>query len=119
MCLNALDSIADSADWPELKAASAELRVAHIDTRGDQAETSPANMALPVGLQNIGNTCYLNSLLQYLFTVKAVRNIVLNYDDYQLELNDEVIKERRLGGNMMQMDRGEAVVARACELMQI
>lgn len=73
-------------------------------------------MDLPVGLNNIGNTCYLNSLLQYLFTVKVVRDVVLNYNDFKLEIDDDAIKNRKLGGNKMQMDRGEAVVAQACTL---
>lgn len=80
-----------------------------------KSEDEPVNYALPVGLHNIGNTCYLNSLLQYLFTVKPVREIVLNYDNVKLALDDESIKARLLGGNKMQMDRGEAVVAQACE----
>lgn len=71
------------------------------------------DLALPVGLKNIGNTCYLNSLLQYLYTVKAVRDIATNYDKYSLNLEDTSIADRRLGGNKMQLDRGEAVVAQA------
>ena len=37
----------------------------------------------PVGLDNIGNTCYLNSLLQFYFTVKPLRELVLNFDMYK------------------------------------
>lgn len=112
-----MDCIADHMDSAPLKAATSELREKHSNTSVSfHDETSqPGNIALPVGLNNIGNTCYLNSLLQYLYTVKAVRDIVLNYDDYRLELKDEMIQERRLGGNKMQMDRGEAVVAQACK----
>ena len=58
-------------------------------------------MNLPVGLLNIGNTCYLNSLLQYLFTVKAVREIVLNHDKYNLELKDEDIPHRTELGKLI------------------
>lgn len=79
-------------------------------------DCKPVNFALPVGLHNIGNTCYLNSLLQYLFTVKPIRDIVFNYDHVKLPLTDESITSRLLGGNKMQMDRGEAVVAQACKL---
>lgn len=78
-------------------------------------DTLAIDFGLPVGLHNIGNTCYLNSLLQYLFTIKPVRDIVLDYDRYKLPLNDEAIDNRRLGGNKMQLDRGEAVVSQACE----
>ncbi|ORX93747.1 cysteine proteinase [Basidiobolus meristosporus CBS 931.73] len=32
----------------------------------------------PVGLDNIGNTCYLNSLLQYYFSIKSLRSAVID-----------------------------------------
>ncbi|CAG8588324.1 20530_t:CDS:10 [Dentiscutata erythropus] len=35
---------------------------------------------MPVGLDNIGNTCYLNSLLQYYFTIRNLREAVLSAD---------------------------------------
>jgi ubiquitin carboxyl-terminal hydrolase 25/28 len=115
-----LDSIAEHTASPSLKQAVLELRnefnlgISESDgtTSGDARAT---NLNLPLGLHNIGNTCYLNSLLQYLFTVKPIRDIVLNYDSFRLGLDDESIRERRLGGNKMQMDRGEAVVAQACK----
>lgn len=71
--------------------------------------------ALPVGLSNIGNTCYLNSLLQYLYTVNGVREIVNNFEKYKLELDDEKISHRKIGGNKMTMSRGEVLVSQACE----
>lgn len=37
-------------------------------------ESDLENIQLPAGLQNIGNTCYLNSLLQLYFTIKPLRN---------------------------------------------
>lgn len=118
--LDALEAIADHTSSPALKQAAMELRqengIYGVKAKDDNA---PVNYALPVGLHNIGNTCYLNSLLQYLFTVKPVRDIVLNYDDVKLALDDESIKSRLLGGNKMQMDRGEAVVAQACRLFDL
>ncbi len=81
---------------------------------GSDSTEPLGDLTLPVGLNNIGNTCYLNSLLQYLFTVKAVRDVVTNYDEFRLNLADDSIQQRRLGGNKMEMDRGEAVVAQAC-----
>ncbi|KAI2634592.1 cysteine proteinase [Xylaria nigripes] len=66
----------------------------------------------PPGLKNIGNTCYLNSLLQYFYNVKAVREMVLNYDQIQLELDDVAVHNRRTGGNGTRVTIEEAIVAR-------
>ncbi|VEU20709.1 DEKNAAC101529 [Brettanomyces naardenensis] len=58
----------------------------------------------PTGLNNIGNTCYLNSLLQYYFVVKPLRELVLNFDKV---LTSEVFetspqyKIRRIGGRVV------------------
>lgn len=117
--MDAYSAAADHLSSPELKQVVADLRrdnnIRATGPLGHSTENRAVDWALPVGLNNIGNTCYLNSLLQYLYTVKAVRDIANHYDDFKLELTDEVIHERRLGGNKMQMDRGEAVVAQACK----
>ncbi|TVY90339.1 Ubiquitin carboxyl-terminal hydrolase [Lachnellula willkommii] len=52
----------------------------------------------PIGLDNIGNTCYLNSLLQYYYTVKAIRTVVMNFQDHRMPLSEEDIKKKRVGG---------------------
>ncbi|PHH77964.1 hypothetical protein CDD80_7535 [Ophiocordyceps camponoti-rufipedis] len=93
--LDALNAMADHTNSPALKQAALELRQSVNPGLGDSGMTSsmlPADLTIPVGLHNIGNTCYLNSLLQYLFTVKPIRDIVLNYDDSRLELTDDAIK---------------------------
>lgn len=112
-----MDSIAEHTSSPSLKQSVLELRHALgiSNSEFDNGDSRAANLDLPVGLHNIGNTCYLNSLLQYLFTVEPIRDIVFNYDSLRLDLSDESIQARRLGGNKMQMDRGEAVVAQACK----
>ncbi|RKK25847.1 hypothetical protein BFJ66_g891 [Fusarium oxysporum f. sp. cepae] len=116
--LEAMEKIAEHTNSTGLKSTVSDLREMHgiavpDGSSATGASAQAANFDLPVGLENIGNTCYLNSLLQYLFTVKPVRDVVINYDKFKLELTDEKIKERLLGGNKMQLDRGEAVVAQA------
>lgn len=55
----------------------------------------------PVGLCNIGNTCYLNSLLQFYFTIKPLRDMVLNFDLYQEDLNEAILRTKRVGGRIV------------------
>lgn len=51
----------------------------------------------PVGLTSHGNTCYLNSLLQYYFSIKPLRDLVLDYDQYKLDMSQHDGKEGRVG----------------------
>ncbi|KAJ6126749.1 hypothetical protein N7523_002361 [Penicillium sp. IBT 18751x] len=52
----------------------------------------------PVGLQNIGNTCYLNSLLQFYFSVRPFRDMVLDFEKHQMDLNDEQsVSQKQVG----------------------
>ncbi|KAI0458933.1 cysteine proteinase [Xylaria acuta] len=75
--------------------------------------TDPATpFTTPPGLKNIGNTCYLNSLLQYFYNVKPIRDMVLNYDQIQLELDETSVNNRRTGGNGTRVTLEEAIVAR-------
>jgi ubiquitin carboxyl-terminal hydrolase 25/28 len=56
----------------------------------------------PAGLQNIGNTCYLNSLLQYFFTIKELRDVVLDFDQYQeTRPFSEIAETKRVGGRTL------------------
>jgi len=51
----------------------------------------------PVGLVSHGNTCYLNSLLQYYFSLKPLRDIVTDYDQYKMDTSKSQEKLERVG----------------------
>ncbi|CAN8104847.1 unnamed protein product [Discula destructiva] len=70
-----------------------------------------ADMSLPAGLQNIRNTCYLNSILQYFNTVLPVRNVILDWERYKLAPTEENIRSRLLAGSGSRMTKGEAFLA--------
>ncbi|KAI9052485.1 hypothetical protein LZ554_003829 [Drepanopeziza brunnea f. sp. 'monogermtubi'] len=64
----------------------------------------PTSAAEPVGLGNIGNTCYLNSLLQYLYTIKPIRDMVADFQDYRMDITPESLKVKRVGGRLVDKD---------------
>ncbi|GAB7363300.1 hypothetical protein MBLNU230_g3581t1 [Neophaeotheca triangularis] len=57
----------------------------------------------PVGLISHGNTCYLNSILQYYYSIKPLRDIVLEYDKYKLDVTTTQEKEERVGQRMIEL----------------
>jgi ubiquitin carboxyl-terminal hydrolase 25/28 len=72
-----------------------------------------ANTAEPVGLNNIGNTCYLNSLLQYYYTVKPVRDMVIDFQNHRMIINEENLKKKRAGGRII--EKAEIIKAQRCK----
>jgi ubiquitin C-terminal hydrolase len=82
-----MDAIADEIKSLEVKEKAdvyRGLRDEAVETitvnTGSANRDEVVNLNLPPGLDNLRNTCYLNSILQYFFTVNAVRDIVLNFD---------------------------------------
>lgn len=53
---------------------------------GQQPSAPPSAKVMPFAepraIKNIGNTCYLNSLLQYLFTIRPLRELVAKIDQF-------------------------------------
>ncbi|KAI1377874.1 cysteine proteinase [Hypoxylon crocopeplum] len=109
-------------DQGELKQAEELHQLADfVNETGDVPMLHPQSPSLPnpttsidtpPGLKNIGNTCYLNSLLQYFYNVKVVRDLVLNFDQLKLQLDEQEVEQRRTGGNGTTVNIEEAIVAR-------
>lgn len=77
----------------------------------------PANMIntvqnKPVGLNNIGNTCYFNSLLQYYFTLVPFRETMIRNALY---VEDENSEPKKIGG--IEVDQSE--VRRAKKFVEL
>lgn len=70
----------------------------------DAEVTSTVSVTQPVGITNIGNTCYLNSILQFYYTINVIRDTVSNFNNLQLALDgpdntdtfDKIVGGRRI-----------------------
>jgi ubiquitin carboxyl-terminal hydrolase 25/28 len=59
----------------------------------------------PVGLSNMGNTCYLNCLLQYFYTVKPLREVILNFDEYKIDTSDPTFRPKKVDNRLITKTR--------------
>ncbi|KAI0686832.1 cysteine proteinase [Cytidiella melzeri] len=76
-----------------------------LETGRDPGDpTSETRLDMPRGLNQLGNTCYLNSLLQYFYTIKDLRAAVAplggKFGD-QSKFTDDELKKHRVGGRMV------------------
>jgi len=54
---------------------------------GKPQQEPEADYNNPVGLNNMGNTCYLNSLLQFFYTVQPLRQLILQFPEHKIDLS--------------------------------
>lgn len=74
----------------------------------------------PAGLDNIGNTCYLNSLLQYYFCIKPLRDLILTFNEKDHKLED-YSEERKVGGRKVEkseVQRSSQFIYQLCRLFE-
>ena len=82
--------------------------------------TSPE---MPRGLNQLGNTCYLNSLLQYFYTIKDLRVAIASLttaDSKSLDdskFTDDDLKRHRVGGRLV--TRREILRSKKCAHFRI
>jgi hypothetical protein len=61
------------------------------------------------------NTCYLNSILQYFYSVNAVRDVVLNAEQSQLTSTEQGVQEVLKSAGSSDLEPGRAFVGSECE----
>lgn len=99
--------------WKSLKTIGDRRRSKLIEgylASGIVDSTLLGNDQSPAGLNNIGNTCYLNSLLQYYFVIEPLRTYILEFNEiFNAEefQKDENYQVRRVGGRTVGLKETE------------
>ncbi|KAJ8454785.1 hypothetical protein ONZ45_g19169 [Pleurotus djamor] len=80
----------------------------YLETGTDPGEiVAPTRPDIPRGLNQLGNTCYLNSLLQYFYTIRDLRDTVIQMGQLysktleEDKLTDDDLKQHRVGGRLV------------------
>ncbi|KAI9807762.1 MAG: hypothetical protein M1825_005067 [Sarcosagium campestre] len=90
------------------------VKIASFLSTGQATESGSSDW--PVGLENIGNTCYLNSLLQFYFTVRPLRDLILRYKEIEADVSPQSIDKKRVGSRKVSLKEVERAKKFAYEL---
>lgn len=120
---------------PAFDGIVAELRsrqtqfVADNTAEGARGPQQAVDVDLPVGLANLRNTCYLNSILQYFYSVNAVRDLAVTSELDPLEPTEanlsSILRTDSNSGSDGQdqspseLETGRAFVGHECELSRL
>jgi len=80
------NSFRRSGLWAKKSSANASSGL----KESDPAVWKRDSLSAPVGLCNLGNTCYISSVLQCLFWIKEFRNSILSASMQELQDNDVI-----------------------------
>ena len=64
-------------------------------------------MATPVGLVNIGNTCYLNSIFQCYYSLTRLRTMILTFHKFKMDINPTTMSTKRVGSRLIEQQEVE------------
>ncbi|KAL1843591.1 hypothetical protein VTJ49DRAFT_874 [Mycothermus thermophilus] len=84
-----LAELRSSTQPPFTQAGSA---IAHGQDSDLERPREVVDLDLPVGLVNLRNTCYLNSILQYFYSVNVVRDLAFNEELPAIEPTEENLR---------------------------
>jgi ubiquitin carboxyl-terminal hydrolase 25/28 len=83
-------------------------------SRGNPRGNIQADYTNPVGLTNMGNTCYLNSYLQFFFAVKPMRDLILDFDEFKIDTDDPVFQPKTVDTQLI--SKGHTIKTQECKL---
>lgn len=98
------------------------LKTGEKDAAANEGCQQMPSADVPAGIDNIGNTCYLNSVLQYFFSITEIRSRVLQVAPVVQAEQDSlsaVVSERRVGGQRItprELERSRRFVAQLAQL---
>jgi len=103
------------ADIRSGRQAQNALNAANGGIAGEQSDGGAVDRDLPVGLGNLRNTCYLNSILQYFYSVNAVRDVVFNSEQSQLVPTEQGVQDLLKSTGSSDLEPGRAFVGSECK----